>query len=57
MPYENPGAREVQDALTRELQDAYRHMPKDMQRQLETAIAEAKKANPEAWISKVKLSK
>jgi hypothetical protein len=32
-------------------------MSPDMQRELEAAIAEAKKQNPDAWISKITLSK
>ncbi len=47
----------TRDALTREIQAAYRQMPADMQRQLEAAIAAAKKENPDAWVSKITLSK
>ena len=47
----------VKSALTREIQAAYRQMPADMQRQLEAAIAEARKQNPDAWIAKITLSK
>jgi hypothetical protein len=32
-------------------------MPKPVQQQMETAIAEAKKANPDAWISHFKFPK
>ena len=47
----------VKSALTHEIQAAYRQMPADMQRQLEAAIAEARKQNPDAWIAKITLSK
>jgi hypothetical protein len=47
----------VKSALTREIQAAYRQMSPDMQRQLEAAIAEARKQNPDAWIAKITLSK
>jgi len=47
----------VKSALTHEIQAAYREMSPDMQRQLEAAIAEARKQNPEAWIAKITLSK
>ncbi len=56
--YTNPNGASL-DAVTRELQDAYRHMPKDMQQQLKAIIAAAhdsRGGNPEAWISQVKLS-
>ncbi len=54
--YQNPvDNSEVKDQLKHEIQDAYKHMPKAMQQQLKDAIAEAHKANPENWISQIKL--
>ena len=54
--YQNPvDNSEVKDQLKHEIQDAYKHMPKEMQQQLKDAIAEAHKANPESWISQIKL--
>jgi hypothetical protein len=47
----------VKSALTHEIQAAYRQMSPDMQRQLEAAIAAARKQNPDAWIAKITLSK
>ena len=48
---------EVEKALTKELQDAYRQMPANMQQQLKNAFAAAHTANAEAWISHVKFGK
>jgi hypothetical protein len=47
----------VMDALTHEIQTAYRQMSPDMRHELETAIAGAKQQNPDAWLSKVTLQR
>jgi len=46
----------VQADLTKELQDLYRQHP-ELRAKIQDAINAARKANPEAWISKVDLSK
>ncbi|HMK23987.1 MAG TPA: hypothetical protein VK466_16755, partial [Terriglobales bacterium] len=56
--YQNPQDRSiVPDALTQEVLEAYKHMSKDQQKQLQDAIAAAKAANPESWVAKIKLPK
>jgi len=55
--YTNPTGDSL-DAITRELQDAYRQMPPAMQQQLRDIVKAAhddRLGNPEAWISQVKL--
>ena len=44
---------EVQKALTRELQAAYKAMSPDQQKDLKAAVAAARKANPDAWVGKL----
>jgi len=46
----------VQAALTKEIQDLYRQHP-ELRTQIQDAINAAKNANPDAWISKIDLSK
>jgi hypothetical protein len=45
----------VEAALSKELQDLYRNHP-ELRDSLKAALEAAKAANPEAWISKIKLS-
>lgn len=52
-----PPKSEVLAALTKELQAAYRQMPKAMQDQFDAAMQAAQKANSSAWISNLKFSK
>jgi hypothetical protein len=50
--YASPG-NHVEAGLTDELRQAYRQMSPDMQKQLRDAVAAAKAANPNAWVSKL----
>jgi hypothetical protein len=50
--YQNPkDGSEVKQALIHELQSEYKKMPKEMQTQLDEAVAAARAANPESWLS------
>jgi hypothetical protein len=48
---------QVVASLVQELQTAYKKMPKDQQKQFEAALAAAKQANPNTWLSDLKLGK
>lgn len=52
-----PTGSRVKAALVMELKTAYRRMPKAMQQQYNAAVAAAKKAYPNAWISELDFSK
>ncbi len=55
--YGNPDSNSaVETELKREIQAAYSHMSPQMQSQFRDAIAAAKAANPESWVSQLKLS-
>jgi hypothetical protein len=56
--YQNPiPGSFVTAELVQELKTAYREMPPAMRHQFEAALAAAKSANPNAWVSKIDLGK